>query len=78
MFLGMSQADTNARRNRGTNEGTQLKVTTGWRCSDDTDRNGSNFSGFTALSGGYCLGNGGLSGQGCHGFWWSTTPIVAA
>lgn len=48
MALGMSQADADASVNRGTDEGTQMKSTSGWLA----DGNGTNSSGFNALPGG--------------------------
>jgi uncharacterized protein (TIGR02145 family) len=48
LFLGMDPAVTPTWDFRGTDQGTQLKSTTGW-----TTGNGTNTSGFNALPGGY-------------------------
>ena len=55
MSLGMSQTDADAYGWRGTNEGSKLKSTSGW----NSDGNGTDISGFTALPGGYRDENGG-------------------
>jgi uncharacterized protein (TIGR02145 family) len=40
--------------------------------------NGTNSSGFSALPGGFRdAGNGGFSGQGNYGYWWSSSPYGA-
>ena len=69
MSLGMTQTEADAGSWRGTNQGVQLKSTTGW-----TTGNGTNASGFTALPGGYrYYGNGSFQGVGTVGYFWSTT-----
>jgi uncharacterized protein (TIGR02145 family) len=70
MTLGMTQVQADAENWRGTNQGTQLKSTTGWSV------NGTNTSGFTALPGGYRWGvfYTGIGGDtNAQGLWWSST-----
>jgi len=70
MNLGMTQGQADAEGWRGTNQGTQLKSTTGWSV------NGTNTSGFTALPGGYRWGvfYTGIGGDtNVQGLWWSST-----
>ncbi len=68
MFLGMTQAQADAYSWRGTDQGTQLKNTTGW-----TTGNGTNTSGFSALPGGYrYYFDGGFAGVGTIGYFWSS------
>jgi uncharacterized protein (TIGR02145 family) len=55
---------------RGTDQGTQMKNTTGWI----NNGNGTNSSGFTALAGGYRYGaDGSFNDLGDITYWWSTT-----
>ncbi|MDP4222588.1 MAG: fibrobacter succinogenes major paralogous domain-containing protein [Bacteroidota bacterium] len=68
MFLGMTQAQADGFSWRGTDQGTQLKNTTGW-----TTGNGTNTSGFSALPGGYrYYFDGGFAGLGTIGYFWSS------
>jgi uncharacterized protein (TIGR02145 family) len=68
MFLGMTQAQADGFSFRGTDQGTQLKNTTGW-----TTGNGTNTSGFSALPGGYrYYFDGGFAGAGTIGYFWSS------
>ena len=48
MYLGMSQSEADGTGYRGTDEGSKLKSTSGW----NSDGNGTNSSGFTALPAG--------------------------
>jgi uncharacterized protein (TIGR02145 family) len=80
IYLGMTPADADATGLRGTNQGTQLKNTTGWNSgSNGTNTSGTNTSGFTALPGGYRYPKGvfdsygGFGSIGVLGFWWSST-----
>ena len=67
MSLGMSEADAASEGWRGTDEGYQMKSTSGWNGGG----NGSNSSGFTGLPGGYR--SGGFGGNGYDGYWWSAS-----
>lgn len=78
MALGMTQAQADATGWRGTDQGTQLKNTSGW----NNNGNGTNTSGFSALPGGYRYYLGyfnllGFSGLGEYGRWWSATEYSA-
>jgi uncharacterized protein (TIGR02145 family) len=69
MALGMTQSQADNTRWRGT-QGIQLKATFGW----DSNGNGTNSSGFSALPGGYRLvENGTFFNAGSYGVWWSST-----
>ena len=68
--LGLPQADVDVLGWRGTNQGAQMKSTTGWNAGE----NGTNTSGFTALPGGYRFyGAGTFYQQNALGYWWSAT-----
>lgn len=69
--LGMVPAQVDAINAwRGTNQGSQLKSTTGW-----TAGAGTNTSGFTALPGGYrYYTDGGFDGAGTIAYFWTLTP----
>jgi len=55
---------------RGTDQGTQMKSTSGW----DDNGNGSNSSGFNGLAGGYLQGSTGNSyAIGILTYWWTAT-----
>jgi uncharacterized protein (TIGR02145 family) len=55
--------------------GTKLKTTSGW----NSDGNGTDYFGFSALPGGArSLYDGGFSGLGSNGYWWSITESDAA
>ncbi len=70
MVLGMTQSQADAYGWRGTNQGTQLKATSGWF----SNGNGTNTSGFSALPGGSRSGSSGaFYGVGFDGYWWSST-----
>jgi uncharacterized protein (TIGR02145 family) len=67
MSLGMTQSQADVTLWRGTNEGDQMKSTTGWK----TGENGTNTSGFSALPGGYRYHqNGEFNNIGELGYWW--------
>jgi uncharacterized protein (TIGR02145 family) len=75
-FLGMSSVDLDGYGFRGTNQGTQLKNTTGWK----PGYNGTNTSGFSALPGGYrkgldgtFTGIDGADGIGLLTYLWTST-----
>ena len=66
--LGMSESEANDTGGRGTNEGAQMKSTSGW----NGDGNGSNSSGFKGLPGGYAYNEGFYEGDN-YGFWRSSS-----
>jgi len=68
MTLGMTQPQADATGNRGTDQGAQLKSTSGWIGGG----NGTNSSGFSGLPGGYRVTPGFL-GLGGMGIWWTNT-----
>ena len=71
MELGMSESEANSTGFRGTDEGTQLKSTSGW--SDNG--NGTDDFGFSALPGGVRdNGLGYFYDAGFGGYWWSSSP----
>lgn len=71
MALGMSEADANSTGFRGTDQGTQMKMTYGWYDGG----NGTNSSGFSGLPGGYRVYFGNLFfNAGLDSFWWSSSP----
>ena len=69
MALGMGEAEANGTGWRGTDQGTQMKMTSGWA----DDGNGTNLSGFSGLPGGYRDNNGHWYSVGYHGDFWSST-----
>jgi uncharacterized protein (TIGR02145 family) len=70
MTLGMTQAEADGTSWRGTNQGVQMKSTTGW-----TAGNGTNTSGFTAVPGGYrYYDTGAFYSVGSIAYLWSSTP----
>jgi uncharacterized protein (TIGR02145 family) len=69
MYLNMTQDEAGGTGWRGTDQGTQLKNTSGW----NEGGNGTNTGGFTALPGGIGYSGGEFYGNGSHGFWWSTS-----
>ena len=70
MGLGMTQGQADAIGFRGTDQGTQMKATSGWF----SPGNGSNSSGFTGLPGGFRWPDGSFSFAGANGYWWSSSP----
>lgn len=69
MAIGMSQSDADDSGWRGTNEGTKLKATSGWK----SPGNGTDAYGFTALPGGYRSSDGTFYNIYYYGYWWSAT-----
>lgn len=68
-FLGMTAIEANGQEWRGTNQGTQMKSSTGW----EAGQNGTNSSGFSALPGGYRFAKtGAFNGIGQNTYWWSS------
>jgi uncharacterized protein (TIGR02145 family) len=66
--LGMSESEAADTGWRGTDEGYQMKSTSGW----NSGGNSSNSSGFTGLPGGYRY-SGGFDVSGNAGYWWSAS-----
>ena len=74
IFLGMNPDSVNVWGWRGTNQGAQLKSTTGW----DDGGNGINTSGFTGLPGGYRYAAQGVFYKlGTVTYWWSASEFDA-
>ena len=78
LFLGMSPGTSagqvGAWGGRGTDQGTQMKNTTGWAAG----QNGTNTSGFSGLPGGYRYYlDGTFQAQGFWSFWWTGTAVDA-
>lgn len=72
--LGMPQSEVSEWDWRGTDQGKQMKSSSGW----STNENGTNKSGFTALPNGYRYYlNGGFNGIGILGYWWTSTEADA-
>ncbi len=67
--LGMDAATAATLGTRGTDEGEQLKSTSGW----DSGGNGTDAVGFTALPGGSRDDNGPFSGKGAQACFWTAT-----
>lgn len=74
MSLGMTQAQTNETEYRGTDQGTQMKATSGW----NSNGNGNNTSSFSALPGGYRHSGGYFMHLRNIGGWWSSTDYSAS
>ena len=66
MALGMSQSEADGVSWRGTDQGKQMKSTSGWY----NNGNGTNSSGFNALPGGFLSYNGSFYKHGKEAFWW--------
>jgi uncharacterized protein (TIGR02145 family) len=76
-FLGMASGDLGLWGWRGTDQGTQMKSTSGWKAG-----NGTNTSGFNGLPGGYRYGASGVfNNAGDLTYWWTSddggSPINA-
>jgi uncharacterized protein (TIGR02145 family) len=69
IYLGMSQTEADDIEWRGTNQGKQMKSTSGWYA----DGNGINSSGFTALPGGFRFNDGVFQKLGERGTFWSSS-----
>ncbi len=73
IFLGIASADISNYGWRGTNEGSEMKSTTGW-----AEGNGTNTSGFTALPAGYrYYADGTFQGQTTFTYFWTSTELDA-
>jgi len=70
MHLGMSQAEADALLWRGTDQGAQMKNTSGWPTGD----NGTNSSGFSGLPGGFRKETGEFVEYITDGTWWTSSP----
>jgi uncharacterized protein (TIGR02145 family) len=73
MALGMTQLQADATGWRGTDQGKQMKTTSGWY----DNGNGTNTSGFSALPGSDRDSNGDFYGITEYGHWWSSTENLA-
>lgn len=74
MNLGLPLAQIDTWGWRGTDQGKQLKNSTGW----NTGENGSNSSGFSALPAGFRFhGDGTYNNQGTLTYWWSASELDA-
>ena len=70
LYLGIPSAQIDNWGWRGTNEGSEMKSTSGWAAGE----NGTNTSGFTALPGGYrYAADGGFYSLGTLAYWWTAT-----
>lgn len=67
MAIGMSKSEAGDIDDRGTNEGTKLKATSGWKNTG----NGTDDYGFSALPGGARYTTGNFHSIGDLGTWWS-------
>jgi uncharacterized protein (TIGR02145 family) len=69
-FLGMTETDCNNKTWRGSDQGAQLKSTSGWGSG-----NGTNTTGFNALPGGFRQYNdSAFIFLGDDGYWWTASP----
>jgi len=83
MYIGMSQSEADQAGNRGTDEGTKLKATSGWNNnSNGTDDygfsalpGGYRYYGFSALPGGYRYDGGYFLTIGYTSYWWTATEL---
>jgi uncharacterized protein (TIGR02145 family) len=76
MYLGMTQEEADASgRFRGTDQGSQLKSTTGWTLRPG-GLNGTNTSGFTGRPAGIRNWAGSFNGGGSDGHWWTATETT--
>ncbi|OYT14511.1 MAG: hypothetical protein B7C24_17930, partial [Bacteroidetes bacterium 4572_77] len=69
IFLGMKQREVDNTGFRGTDEGRKLKSASGW----NSNGNGTNSSGFSALPGGYHHSSGSFRSLGDYDAWWSSS-----
>jgi uncharacterized protein (TIGR02145 family) len=69
MYLGMSEKQAVVENTRGTDEGLQMKTTSGWL----EQGNGYNTSNFSGLPGGTRVPLGSFGDAGKVGIWWSST-----
>jgi uncharacterized protein (TIGR02145 family) len=74
-FLGLPPAQLDSWGWRGTDQGSEMKNTTGWAAG----QNGTNTSGFSALPGGYrYAATGTFNDRGNLSYWWTSTQETAA
>ena len=74
MALGTNPGQVGAFEDRGTDQGTQMKNTTGWAIGE----NGTNTSGFSALPGGYRFGvDGSFQSLNQVSYWWARDQVDA-
>jgi Fibrobacter succinogenes major domain (Fib_succ_major). len=74
LSLGMSASDVLIYGYAGTDQGTQMKNTTGWAAGE----NGTNTSGWSALPGGYRFaGTGTFNNLGDLSYWWTNTTDLS-
>jgi uncharacterized protein (TIGR02145 family) len=74
LYLGVPLAQIDLWGWHGTDQGAQMKNTTGWNAGG----NGTNTSGFSALPGGYTFyANSSFYAMGIIGVWWSSTEDPA-
>jgi uncharacterized protein (TIGR02145 family) len=85
MSLGMTQAEADSWGGedygdigRGTDQGTQMKTTSGWNAWEGRDGNGTNTSGFSALPGGDTGWYGEYELAGLCTSWWTSTQEGSA
>jgi uncharacterized protein (TIGR02145 family) len=57
-----------------TSAGIKMKSTTGWK----SNANGTNASGFAGLPGGFRRPDGTFASIGLYGYWWASSPYIAA
>ena len=68
LYLGVPSDQLDGWEWRGTDQGTQMKTTSGW----DDGGNGTNSSGFSAVAGGYRYGaTGAFNATGILTYWWT-------
>jgi uncharacterized protein (TIGR02145 family) len=73
LYLGISPTVIDTYGWRGTDQGAQMKNTSGWAAGE----NGTNTSGFSALPGGYRYGvDGSFKAIGILSYWWTDSPDV--
>ena len=71
--LGMGTEEAASISWRGTDQGDQLKTTSGWYFNSFWDGNGTDSSGFSALPGGLRYSHGAYATGGASGYLWSVT-----
>jgi uncharacterized protein (TIGR02145 family) len=79
MSLGMTQMQADSVWTRGTNQGSQLKNTTGWDFGVHSGKEGigTNSSGFSAIAVGYRGSDGMFEANGMMTFYWSSSETSA-
>lgn len=82
MSLGMTREETEKEWEeygdyyRGTDQGTQMKTTSGWKSWEGINGNGTNTSGFSALPAGDTDWYGHFELAGCCTTWWALEPGI--